>query len=231
VSLAVAAIKIAAVRSLKGRTSVGNAVFDSAVEPFDGLRNEGAPVIVVYCDNGKREVEGRELFGARQVIELSLDMFVARAVTVDAGEMEIQIPASDEGNELYLRSLAYELEKVLLADPSPWPELFRRLWFRASAQDFCEWDRGAIADKGRRQALLRAIYRVEPVAEPMPGAEPEGVWADLLAAMEADFELADIARYWRQLIAGTIIPDWRQAQVALGLTAAGIGGIGLTPEQ
>ncbi|MGJ4927472.1 hypothetical protein ACQR1K_10025 [Bradyrhizobium sp. HKCCYLRH3095] len=230
-SLAVAAIKIAAVRSLKGRTSVGDAVFDSAVEPFDGLRNEGAPVVVISCDTGKRDVEGRELFGARQVIELSVDMFVARAVTVDVGEIEIQIPASDEGNELYLRSLAYEVEKVLLADPSPWPELFRRLWFRASAHDLCEWDRGAIADKGRRQALLRAIYRIEPVADPLPGAEPEGVWADVLAAMEVDFELADIARYWRQLIAGSIVPDWRQAQVALGLTAAGIGGIGLTPEQ
>lgn len=228
-SLAVAAIKIVAVRSLKGKTSAGDAVFDSAVEPFDALRDHGAPVVVVYCDTGKRDVQGRDLFGAKQIIDLSLDMFVAKAVTVDAGETEIQIPASDEGNELYLRSLAYEVEKVLLADPSPWPDLFRRLWFRASTQDFCEWDRGAIADKGRRQALLRAIYRVEPIADPTPGAEPEGVWADLLAAMEADFELVDIARYWRALIAGTIVPSWRQAQVALGLTDAGIRGIGPAP--
>jgi hypothetical protein len=229
-SLAVAAIKIAAVRSLKGRTSVDDAVFDSAVEPFDALRDQGAPVIVISCDTGKRDVEGRDLFGASQVIDLSVDMFVAQAVTVDAGATEIRIPASDEGNEIYLRSLAYEVEKVLLADQSAWPELFRRLWFRAPNQDFSEWDRGAIADKGRRQALLRSIYKVETVADPIPGAEPEGVWHDLLTAMEADPELSDLSRYWRQLIAGTSVPDWQQAQAALGLTQAGIRGIGLAPE-
>jgi hypothetical protein len=176
-------------RSLKGRTSAGEAVFDSAVEPFDALRDNGAPVVVIYCDAGKRDVQGRDLFGARQVIDLAFDMFVAQAVTVDAGETEIRIPASDEGNEIYLRSLAYEVEKVLLSEQSTWPELFRGLWFRASDRDLCEWDRGAIADKGRRQALLRAIYKVETIADPIPGTEPEGVWAELLAAMEADEEL------------------------------------------
>jgi hypothetical protein len=230
VSLAVAAIKIAALRSLKGRTSAGQAVFDSAVEPFDALREQGAPVVVIYCDSGKRDVQGRDLFGARQVIDLAFDLFVAQAVTVDAGETEIRIPASDEGNEIYLRSLAYEVEKVLLTEQSTWPELFRRLWFRASDQDLCEWDRGAVADKGRRQALLRAIYKVETIADPTPGAEPEGVWADLLAVMEADEELSDLARYWRQLIAGTIVPEWRQAQAVLGLTQAGIRDIGIAPE-
>ena len=229
-SLAVAAIKIAALRSLKGSTSAGNAVFDSAVEPFDALRDQGAPVVVIYCDSGKRDVTGRDLFGAAQVIDLAVDMFVAQAVTVDAGETEIRIPASDEGNEIYLRSLAYEVEKVLLTEQSTWPELFRRLWFRAASQDFCEWDRGAIADKGRRQALLRATYKVETIADPTPGTAPEGVWADLLAAMEADQELSELAQYWRQLIAGTIVPEWRQAQTALGLTAAGIRGIGLAPQ-
>jgi hypothetical protein len=116
VSLAVAAIKIAALRALKGRTSAGEAVFDSAVEPFDALRDNGAPVVVIYCDSGKRDVQGRDLFGARQVIDLAFDLFVAQAVTVDAGETAIQIPASDEGNEIYLRSLAYEVEKVLLSE-------------------------------------------------------------------------------------------------------------------
>ncbi len=88
--------------------------------------------MVIYCDTGKRDVQGRDLFGARQVIDLAFDMFVAQAVTVDAGETEIRIPASDEGNEIYLRSLAYEVEKVLLSEQSTWPELFRGLWFRAS---------------------------------------------------------------------------------------------------
>ena len=121
-------------------------------------------------------------------------------------------------------------DEVLLSEQSTWPELFRGLWFRASDQDLCEWDRGAVADKGRRQALLRAIYKVETIADPIPGTEPEGVWAELLAAMEADEELSDLARYWRQPIAGTIVPEWRQAQAVLGLTQAGIRGIGVAPQ-
>jgi hypothetical protein len=48
--------------------------------------------------------------------------------------------------------------------------------------------------------------------------------------MEADEELSDLARYWRQLIVGTIVPEWRQAQAALGLTLAGIRGIGIAPQ-
>jgi hypothetical protein len=48
--------------------------------------------------------------------------------------------------------------------------------------------------------------------------------------MEADEELSDLARYWRQLIVGTIVPEWRQAQAALGLTQAGIRGIGVAPQ-
>ena len=56
------------------------------------------------------------------------------------------------------------------------------------------------------------------------------VWADLLVAMEADEELSDLARYWRQLIASTIVPEWRQAQPALGLSRVGIRGIGIAPE-
>ena len=48
--------------------------------------------------------------------------------------------------------------------------------------------------------------------------------------MEADEELSDLARYWRQLIAGTIVPEWRQAQAALGLTQAGVRGIGIAPQ-
>ena len=142
--------------------------------------------MVIYCDSGKRDVQGRDLFGARQVIDLAFDMFVAQAVTVDAGKMEIRIPASDEGNEIYLRGLAYELEKVLLSDQSTWAELFRGLWFRASDRDLCEWDRGAVADRGRRQALLRAIYKVETIADPTPGAEPEGIWPTYLRRRLAD---------------------------------------------
>jgi hypothetical protein len=60
---------------------------------------------VSYCDSSKRHVQGCDLFGARQVIDLAFDMFVAQAVTVDAGEMEIRIPASDEGNEIYPAAL------------------------------------------------------------------------------------------------------------------------------
>jgi hypothetical protein len=229
VSLAVTAIKIAALRSLRGRTSAGQAVFDSAVEPFDAMRDHGAPVVVIYCDAVKRDVQGDDLFGARQVIDLAFDMFVAQAVMVDAGEMEIQILTSDEGNETYLRSLAYQVEKVLLSEQSTWPELFRLLWFCTSDRDFCEWGRGAVADKGRRQALLRAIYKVETIADPTPGAEPEGIWPTSSPPWRSTRNLP-ITRYWRQLIAGTIVPEWRQAQAALGLMQGGIRGIGIAPE-
>jgi hypothetical protein len=96
--------------------------------------------VVIYCDSGTRDVQGRDLSGVRQVIDLAFDMFVAQAVTVDAGEMEIRIPASDEGNEIYLRSIAYEVEKVLhpraLAPAAAGPVASRRGLRRQLPLDF-----------------------------------------------------------------------------------------------
>ena len=53
---------------------------------------------------------------------------------------------------------------------------------------------------------------------------PDAVWhtdwiAHVTAWGQGEQAVLDyLARYWRQLIAGTIVPEWRQAQAALGLT-------------
>lgn len=232
-SLAVLALRICAVKALTGATSVGARVYDSDVDPRDLSADEASPVIVVYADTGKMNIDGLDLLGCTHTVELVIDSFVARQVSVAAGEGEdrvtYQCPPTDAGHELYLGALGFEITRALLGS-SGWADLWRRFAFRASASELSEWDRGAHAEKGVRFAVRRTLYRIETMADPVPGAALPPLWADFVAACEADDELAELGAYLRALITLPAAPDWRQAQQALGLGLAGVRGIGLAPE-
>ena len=67
------------------------------------------------------------------------------------------------------------------------------------------------------------------MAEPEFGIEPEGAFARLLAMMEADEYLAKDAPLLRRMIVGDLLPDWRRAQIDIGLTDASYLALGLGP--
>jgi hypothetical protein len=228
-SLVVAAQRLATVKALTGRTSAGLNVHDSVIDPLALMSGDWAPLIVVHCDAGRRTLRDRDLLAATQVVDLTVDMFVARAVNLSSGEADVVLPDTDAGHVTYLRSLAYEIEKVLITDPGPWAALWRSLWVRGAAQEAMQWERGADARDGERIAFLRQIYRLELLADPVPGAPLAGVWERVIAAMEADDELVGIGAYWRSLITSPEQPSWRQAMGALGISGSSVQGIGIGP--
>jgi hypothetical protein len=234
-SLAVAALRILTVKALEGATSAGAQVFDSAVDPRDLIGDRPQPTIVVYADGGKLRFTGRDLGAADHVVDLTIEMFIARATRVAAtdgeDEIEIEYPATDAAFENRLRRLCYEILSVLSGGSGAWPELWRRFAVRMAEAD-SEWDRGADAKNGRRFNFLRLTLRVEVLADPVRGGCPPlpgGAWYALLAAMEADAELADLAKDWRALITTPDLAAWRRAQADLGLTYDEVKGIGLAP--
>lgn len=231
-SLAALALRICAVKALDGATSAGARVYDSDVDPRDLAADEAAPAILVYTDTGKIDVDGFDLASAARVVDLTIDTMVARRVTVAAGTDDERATYAcadtDAGHEVYLGTLAWEVERALLA-ATPWAELFRSLVYRASHDSLSEFDRGATAEKGRRFALRRTVYRIETIGEPIAGAALTPMWDEILSAFEADAELADLGAYLRALITSPAAPDWLQAKQALGLSLGGIRAIGLAP--
>lgn len=234
-SLAVAALRILTVKALEGATSAGAQVFDSAVDPRDLIGDRPQPTIVVYADGGKMRFAGRDLTAPDHVVDLTIEMFIARATRVVATdgeeEIEIEYPATDAAFENRLRRLCYEIMSVLSGGAGPWAELWCRFAPRM-AETESEWDRGADAKNGRRFNFIRLTLRVETLADPVRGdGTPitEGAWHHLLATMEADVELSDLAKDWRALITTPDLVSWRRAQAALGLTYDEVKGIGLAP--
>jgi hypothetical protein len=229
-SLAAAALQIATVKAIEGKVSA--TIFDSKADPMK-LRETPTPVVIVTAVAGRRVVEGREFFAATHTVDLVLDLGIARQVTrgVQDGEntVEVEFPDNDSGHDIVLHTLGYEILRALFASNDTWSDLWRQLVFRADPGEPSHWERGAVADNGVRLALTRHVLRLEVVADPLPGAELTELWTDLLAAMDADQELDDIAKVWRALITTPRTEDWMQAQAALGLTIEGIRSIGLAP--
>ena len=238
-SLSIAALRLATVKSLDGKTSAGDRVFDSVVDPLDLLGKAAAPTIVVLTDTGNSKIEGRDLLGAASEVDLVIEFFVASATRVTvpvedgaSGETEthevIVYPATDAGFENLLRRLAWEVATILSGSKDPWPELWRRAAVTVKSAD---WDRGGDAKAGARFNFLRVTYRVEPIADPIRGEELiEGYfWKEFLDTADADDELSDLAKDWRALITTPDLPAWRVAASALGLTAAELRGVGLAP--
>jgi hypothetical protein len=234
-SLAVAALRIATVKALDVATSAGDRVYDSVVDPVDLLGEKAEPTIIVYADAGTIDIKDRALFEGTQIVDLTIEMFIGRAIAIETGEnegqIELQIPATDASYDNYLRCLVYEVNRALLRrdDQSPWPDIWASLIARGAQDNHSQWDRGANADHGRRFAFLRLVYRFEVMADPLPGQPVNDLWSRILNAMDADDELKQISAFWRTLITSPAIPDWRQAQEQLGLTNEAIGALGPAP--
>jgi hypothetical protein len=230
-SLAAAAMQICAVKALDGHVQAK--VFDSAANPRD-LENEPLPVVIVYSALGRRRVEGRELFTAPHKVDFVIDMAIARKVSRTTGEGDAQVtiefPATDSGYDIVLHTLDYECARILLQSNNTWPDLFRQFAWNFAKDEESDWSRGQLADSGVRLALIRQIYRIDVLGDPIPGAPLTQTWSDLLAAMDADPECSDISKYWRALITSPTVPEWQQEQAQLGLTLAAMYGSGVAPQ-
>ncbi len=228
-SLVAAALQIATVKALDGVISAK--VFDSMVDPLQ-LKDEPIPVAVVCAVEGRQHVEGLGYFEGSQSIDLVIDLGVARKVirTVGEGQQAIQVefPDTDAGHDIVLHTLGFEVLKALFASNSAWADLWRQLVARATAEPSI-WERGASAENGVRLAVIRHVMRLEVVNEPPIGGLLPELWGALLGAMDADSELAQIAKLWRALITTPTLPDWRVQQAQLGLNLSDMFALGPAP--
>ena len=239
-SLMILAARICLFKALKGRTSVGNRVFDSYLQPMDLMENGGeGPVIVTFCDTGRMDVANFEFLSCDHHADFFIETFIAQPVSVktSSGETESSyaIAQADDAYENYLRILGWEIFRTLADPDNVWAELLRRCFSRANPGAQAEWDRGGRAEKGYRFAVIRYMLKMEVLYEPLPGQslEPEdgqtSFWHDFLAAMEEDGEYSELAGFLRGLLSKNApIPSWKAAIMAAGLTKESADVLGMS---
>jgi hypothetical protein len=208
-SIAGLALRTITVKALRGQTMAGGAVEPSAIEPIEGKIKEAAqPFILVFTDGGmtqesSRDGIGRDMLGTQLERSLSFEVGVAtkvpaQTVTVDGEdgpvELVIAIPPTDEGFEITIDLITHQIVAALQAGTSSWAELWRRFVLRITG---IRSERGASDEKGVRFAARRFALTLDTVADPTPGAPLADLWADVVAAFEADAELANIGKLIR----------------------------------
>lgn len=219
------------VLALTDQTLAGKSVRSSLLEPLNEISAEPEPVIAVFTDVGQadqQDVHGLDLIGADMTVTLALETAVfARPPATDATDADLMIPFTDEGLEMTLDIVQRQALATLQAGHGPLADLWREVAMRCVGISLM---RGASIEKGTRIAARRLEIKLRPISDPVPGAPLSVTWERAFAALESDQRTARFVPTLRAVAAGgPLQPSWRQAQNALGLTDAGLAGIGLGP--
>lgn len=224
-------MRLSAARALKGATLAEGRVFDSAIDPLSFVRDGPAlPAIVVTTDDHEMTTDLRDFRDGGQTCELVIEVVIASAVRVPAsdgqgGTVQVEIPHTDEGQELLLDIAEAQVKAALTDGATTWSAVWMQMVpkvHRLASR------RGASADDGVRYAARQLVYGCDLVGEPVRGeALPTGgAWANALAALDADSNLAPIANVVRAEIAGDTT-TLRQIANMLGVSGETAGRLGV----
>lgn len=233
-SLASLALRLITRRALEGRTLAATRVRDSELLPLGALVDDAdggggtQPFISLYVDQTGGDVLSRGWNSASLTTHLLFEIAIASPTQVQAADgTDAEIPESSAGLEASLDLIAYQIKAALIGDGSPWSDLWSRLVMKITT---VETFRGAEFRKtGVRFAARQIDLGLELVDDPVPGAAPEGLWADILAAFAADAELDDLAKALAAVIGGNSLPSWRLDAFDLGYSVADMQAIGDAP--
>lgn len=215
--------RIATVAAIRGKTLAGAAVRDSAVAPIDiAASDEPAPFIAVYTDDQSSGMRGLDAGRPSDTLSIVIEFGVTAKMTfVDNDGNEFQEPGqppTDAQMEITLDMIERQIRVALADDGNAWAEIWRRL--HTGDPEYSS-TRGASAERGVRFAGRQLTIEVRPLPEPPAGASATGVWADLIAAVEADAATASLAPIVRDMIeGGDVALDWQIVRRSLALDEA-----------
>ncbi len=173
-----AALRIATVLALRGRTSAGAAVFDSRADALEDVAfGVNVPVISVYSEEDKLQDRRRE-------IDLVIEFAVTSRVQLEGDAQVIASPETDEALELTLDVLEAEITDALMAGTSEAADLFNSL---VPEIELRSSKRGVLADnKDRRLAARQLLLHCRLLSDRAAGAPVPAFLTRLIALMQAD---------------------------------------------
>jgi hypothetical protein len=173
-----AALRIAAVLALRGRTSAGAAVFDSRADALEDVAlGVNVPVISVYTEEDKTRDRRRE-------VDLVIEFAVTSRVQLEGETHVIASPETDEALELTLDVLEAEITDALMAGASEAADLFNSL---VPDIELRSSKRGVLAEsKDRRLAARQLLFHCHLISDRAAGAPVPVFLTRLIALMQAD---------------------------------------------
>lgn len=228
------AVRICTARALLGATLAEDRVFQSAIDPLDTkVSSTTAPMLIVNTDDHKMEVEGRDLTGGEERLDLVIESAIAAKVVTEGknGEgavVDVDIPHTDSGMDLTLDILEHQTIRALLRGRTVWAALWCRFVLRVISRQ----SRRGADTSGVRYAARQTVLVCDTVADPVGGESLAAgtIWGDLLAAMDADAGLAPVVPLLRAVIIGDgQNPDWERVTAMIGASAEVAEALGYYP--
>ena len=228
-SLVAYAIRTCLWRALYGETYAEDRVHDSSVAALDEMvSGDARPFLIVSTDDDAFEMTGHDFAAPMRKLDVVIEIVVATVQRVGGdGEepgLAISIAETDDGFETLVNFISRQVFRVMQVGEGPFAELFRV---------FTPGDKRITAKRGAdtkpRYAARQIVITCDTLAEPDFGVDPEGAWADLIAAMDADEILGPLAADLRKEIVGDARPEWRHLQARLGLTRKSQLALGVGP--
>ena len=227
-SLARLAMRVAAARAIRGSTLAEERVYDSAIDPIDHtVLEHRQPFAVVSTEDHDITVTGRDLVYGDHACKLMIETAVASRVEID-GEDGLTIPHTDEGMEIVLDILEHQIIAVLTRERTAWSRVFMHLVPTIKSR---QSRRGASTEGGVRFAARQIALTCDLIEAPVAGAaiQVNGTWADVMAVMSEDDDLAPIAQLLRAIIEGDEMPELRRSANILGIHASTADALGIGP--
>lgn len=240
-SIARIALRMAVVEALRNNTLVGDNVLDSQIGAIDAgadgaLRtDQDAPFLAVYTDSAKTELADtapRQLYD-NGVCDLVIEVGITAMMTEidpDTGESQvIGLPATDAVFETTLDLIVRQVFDALLDAENPWSIVFQGLCERVVK---VERARVGQATGGLRLAAQEVRITIQMTEDPPKGADLDEQSAinQFLELLEGSEDVGRVSLASRiRVLLGTGSTDWEAQRRRLGLSAAEMGALGLTP--
>ena len=234
-SLVSFALRVAAIRAIRGATLAGDRVHDSAISPIDHMveKGESEPFIVIATEDEEAvNLAGRDATSGARTVDLVIEVAIAHSLLAPGDNSEtppeIVIPATDGGFELSLALIGRQIMRALFEPgTNPWACAFAR--FAVSIGKISN-RRGVGNKAGARFAARQYVITLNVLQEPSFGMTPAAgdAWHAFLAVMRNDPELAHIEPVVAAVITGEPeIADWDRARADCALTPEAAWGIGI----
>jgi len=189
------------------------------------------PVISVYAGHSHIAMEAHDLIDASSGLRLLFEMFVPAGFRID-GLQEGWLDTS-RSTSFAFGGLWRQIELALQIGDNVWADLYRRfvLGYRFKTTDSGLYE-VKTKEKTARIAARSVEFIVDALSEPTYGKPPVGIWAEFVAAMRADSEeVAALAPVVAALIqGGEVLPDWKAAAAAIGVSPSRASMLGFVPE-
>jgi len=240
-SLIAQALCVVAQNIVKGRTWAGDDVLLQPVYPIEEVLKEGrdpAPVIAVYAEHAKYDVEGRASQGRKTRVEMKFIVYNAPGVnritvrpdsnSTDEVEDALIIDVDTEKAGLTLNVVARQIDAALHADVSLWADCWRKMVVTIEDREV----RYILIEieNGVKIPAAEIGYTLSTIPDPDFGAPMTAAWVLFDTALKSTAEGAVLAQVFALLITEPAgLPGWKQFRDNFALSSAGMAATGLGP--